>query len=147
MEAVWFLDAESAITGVMATGHGVAAPCDGGVLINTSRMRGVRVDPEAQTPPPGATHQLRPLYSNLTSSTRSVPSSRTTRAAWRRIGTSSVIVNEHDGYVREVAGGVLGNVSVVTGARVTHWRENTTMVSKIPALSSRGAGEEGGGVL
>jgi hypothetical protein len=35
--------------GVMATGHGVAASCDGGVLINTSRMRGVRVDPEAQT--------------------------------------------------------------------------------------------------
>ena len=35
--------------GVMATGHGVAAPCDGGVLINTSRMRGVRVDPVART--------------------------------------------------------------------------------------------------
>ena len=35
--------------GVMATGHGVASPCDGGVLINTSRMKGVRVDPEAQT--------------------------------------------------------------------------------------------------
>ncbi|MBA3794947.1 MAG: FAD-binding oxidoreductase [Rubrobacter sp.] len=32
--------------GVMATGHGVAAPCDGGVLINTSRMKGVHVDPE-----------------------------------------------------------------------------------------------------
>src|ERR687890_2210818 len=35
--------------GVMATGHGVGAPCDGGVLINTSRMRGVRVDPVART--------------------------------------------------------------------------------------------------
>jgi FAD/FMN-containing dehydrogenase len=35
--------------GVMATGHGVASPCDGGVLINTSRMRGVRVDPAAKT--------------------------------------------------------------------------------------------------
>jgi FAD binding domain-containing protein/berberine-like enzyme len=35
--------------GVMATGHGVGVPCDGGVLINTSRMRGVRVDPVAQT--------------------------------------------------------------------------------------------------
>ena len=34
--------------GVMATGHGVGAACDGGVLINTSRMRGVRVDPVAQ---------------------------------------------------------------------------------------------------
>jgi FAD binding domain/Berberine and berberine like len=35
--------------GVMATGHGVGAACDGGVLINTSRMRGVRVDPVAET--------------------------------------------------------------------------------------------------
>jgi FAD/FMN-containing dehydrogenase len=35
--------------GILATGHAVAAPCDGGVLINTSRMRDVRVDPEAQT--------------------------------------------------------------------------------------------------
>src|SRR5215203_5095591 len=34
---------------VMAAGHGVASACDGGVLINTSRMKGVRVDPEAQT--------------------------------------------------------------------------------------------------
>src|ERR671913_1838048 len=32
--------------GVMATGHGVAAPADGGALINTSRMNGVHVDPE-----------------------------------------------------------------------------------------------------
>ena len=35
--------------GVMATGHGVGVPCDGGVLINTSRMKGVRVDPVART--------------------------------------------------------------------------------------------------
>src|ERR687885_419632 len=35
--------------GVLATGHAVATPCDGGVLINTSKMRGVRVDPKAQT--------------------------------------------------------------------------------------------------
>jgi FAD/FMN-containing dehydrogenase len=34
---------------VMATGHGVAAPADGGVPINTSRMKGVRVDPETRT--------------------------------------------------------------------------------------------------
>ena len=34
--------------GVMATGHGVAAPADGGVLINTSRMKGVHVDPETR---------------------------------------------------------------------------------------------------
>jgi FAD/FMN-containing dehydrogenase len=35
--------------GVMATGHGVGVPCDGGVLINTSNMRGVRVDPVSRT--------------------------------------------------------------------------------------------------
>ena len=35
--------------GVMDTGHGVGAPCDAGVLINTSRMRSVRVDPVAKT--------------------------------------------------------------------------------------------------
>jgi FAD/FMN-containing dehydrogenase len=35
--------------GVMATGHGVAAPTDGGVLINTSRMKGVHVDPQTRT--------------------------------------------------------------------------------------------------
>src|SRR5829696_232734 len=35
--------------GVMATGHGVGTPADDGVLINTSRMRGVRVDPESRT--------------------------------------------------------------------------------------------------
>src|SRR5918911_4830986 len=35
--------------GVLATGHGVASPCDGGVLVNTSQMRSVRVDPAAKT--------------------------------------------------------------------------------------------------
>lgn len=35
--------------GVMATGHGVGMPCDGGLLINTSGLRGVQVDPGAQT--------------------------------------------------------------------------------------------------
>jgi FAD/FMN-containing dehydrogenase len=35
--------------GVMATGHGVGAPCDGGLLVNTSRMRGARIDPVART--------------------------------------------------------------------------------------------------
>lgn len=35
--------------GVLATGHGVANPCDGGVLVNTSGMRGVSVDAESQT--------------------------------------------------------------------------------------------------
>jgi FAD/FMN-containing dehydrogenase len=35
--------------GVMATGHGLAALPQGGVLINTSRMKGVYIDPIAQT--------------------------------------------------------------------------------------------------
>src|SRR5215218_8226296 len=35
--------------GVMATGHGVGTPADGGVLINTSRMRGASVDPVLRT--------------------------------------------------------------------------------------------------
>lgn len=35
--------------GVMATGHGVGIPCDGGVLINTSRMKGVEIDSGRRT--------------------------------------------------------------------------------------------------
>ena len=35
--------------GVMATGHGVAALPHGGVLVNTSRMKGVHIDPVART--------------------------------------------------------------------------------------------------
>jgi FAD/FMN-containing dehydrogenase len=35
--------------GVMATGHGAASLPHGGVLINTSRMKGVHIDPAAQT--------------------------------------------------------------------------------------------------
>jgi FAD/FMN-containing dehydrogenase len=34
---------------VMATGHGTAAPWDGGLLVNTSRMTGVHIDPQART--------------------------------------------------------------------------------------------------
>jgi hypothetical protein len=34
---------------IQATGHGVSIPADGAVLINTSRMAGVRVDPAART--------------------------------------------------------------------------------------------------
>ena len=49
MAAVRFARELGVGVGVMATGHGVGAPCDGGVLINTSRMRGVRVDPVART--------------------------------------------------------------------------------------------------
>jgi FAD/FMN-containing dehydrogenase len=49
MAAVRFARDAGMGVGVMATGHGVGVPCDGGVLINTSRMRGVRVDPVART--------------------------------------------------------------------------------------------------
>ena len=49
MAAVRFARDLGVGVGVMATGHGVGAPCDGGVLVNTSRMRGVRVDPVART--------------------------------------------------------------------------------------------------
>jgi FAD/FMN-containing dehydrogenase len=49
MLAVRFaLDAGIGI-GVMATGHGVGVPCDGGLLINTSKMRGVTVHSQSQT--------------------------------------------------------------------------------------------------
>jgi FAD/FMN-containing dehydrogenase len=34
---------------VQSTGHGIAYPCDGGLLVNTSRLGGVRVDPESRT--------------------------------------------------------------------------------------------------
>jgi FAD/FMN-containing dehydrogenase len=49
LSAVRLARAEGLSVGVMATGHGVATPCDGSVLINTSRMNGVRVDPVTQT--------------------------------------------------------------------------------------------------
>jgi len=41
-------DADLAVA-VQATGHGVAVPADGAVLINTRRMRCVRVDARART--------------------------------------------------------------------------------------------------
>lgn len=47
--AVRFARDEGYGVGVMGTGHGVGAPCDGGVLVNTARMRGVRIDPVRQT--------------------------------------------------------------------------------------------------
>jgi FAD/FMN-containing dehydrogenase len=49
MAAVRFANEAGMGVGVMATGHGVGAPCEGGVLINTSNMRGVRVDPVDRT--------------------------------------------------------------------------------------------------
>jgi hypothetical protein len=54
LAAVRFARDERLGIGVMATGHGVGTPCDGGLLVNTSRMRGVRVDPAAQTARVGA---------------------------------------------------------------------------------------------
>jgi FAD/FMN-containing dehydrogenase len=48
LSAVRLARDEGAGAGVMATGHGVGILCDGGVLVNTSRMRGVRVDSVAQ---------------------------------------------------------------------------------------------------
>jgi FAD/FMN-containing dehydrogenase len=49
MASVRFARERSLGVGVLATGHGVASPCDGGVLVNTSSLRGVRVDPAART--------------------------------------------------------------------------------------------------
>jgi FAD/FMN-containing dehydrogenase len=49
ISAVRFARERGLGVGVLATGHGVASPCDDGILINTSRMRGVRIDPEART--------------------------------------------------------------------------------------------------
>ena len=40
--------------GVMATGHGVGTPANGGLLINTSRMGGVSIDPVLRTARVGA---------------------------------------------------------------------------------------------
>ena len=47
--------------GVMSTGHGVGICCDGGLLINTSQMRGVQIDPLMQT----ATVEAGALWKNV----------------------------------------------------------------------------------
>ncbi len=47
--AVRLARAEGLGVGVMATGHGTTAPCDGGLLIATAGMRDARVDPVART--------------------------------------------------------------------------------------------------
>ena len=47
--AVRLARAEGRGVAVMATGHGVATACDGGVLVNTSRMRAVTIDPLARS--------------------------------------------------------------------------------------------------
>ena len=48
-EAVSYAAAEGLPVAVQATGHGLAAPTDGGVLISTRRMTGVEVDPAGRT--------------------------------------------------------------------------------------------------
>ncbi|MBN3930682.1 FAD-binding oxidoreductase [Streptomyces verrucosisporus] len=48
VEAVRFAAAGDLPVGVQATGHGIAAPAEGGVLVGTRRMNSVRVDPAAR---------------------------------------------------------------------------------------------------
>jgi FAD/FMN-containing dehydrogenase len=52
--AVRFARTERLGVGVMATGHGTATPCHGGVLVNTSRMTDVHVDPVMRSARVGA---------------------------------------------------------------------------------------------
>jgi hypothetical protein len=47
--AVRFARQQGLGVGVLATGHGVANPCDAGVLVNTPRMCGVSVDPASRS--------------------------------------------------------------------------------------------------
>jgi FAD/FMN-containing dehydrogenase len=42
--AVQYANTQGLDVGVMVTGHGAGRPCDGGLLINSSRMRGVTID-------------------------------------------------------------------------------------------------------
>ncbi len=46
---VTFAAAHDFPVGVMGSGHGQPVPCAGGILINTSLMRGVEIDPETRT--------------------------------------------------------------------------------------------------
>lgn len=45
-EAVIFAREHALGVGVMSTGHGIGTRCNGGILINTSQLRGVIVDPD-----------------------------------------------------------------------------------------------------
>jgi FAD/FMN-containing dehydrogenase len=47
--AVRFASEHDLGVGVMATGHGVGKPCNGGLLLNTSQMRVVKIDPSTRT--------------------------------------------------------------------------------------------------
>ena len=79
--------------GVMATGHGVGAPCDGGVLINTSRMRGVRVDPEAQT----ARVEAGALWADVTSGEAAQGASTITQQLVKRM-----LLSDEQTYIRKL---------------------------------------------
>jgi hypothetical protein len=59
--AVAFAAAHDLPVGVMGSGHGQPIPCEGGVLLNTSRMRGVTIDPETRVIPLAHQHGLAPL--------------------------------------------------------------------------------------
>ncbi|WP_131738110.1 FAD-binding oxidoreductase [Actinomadura roseirufa] len=71
--AVEYAAAQGLPVGVQNTGHGLPLPADGGLLISTGRMTGLRVDPEARTAwieagvrwsqvvPEAAEHGLAPL--------------------------------------------------------------------------------------
>ncbi|MBD0862708.1 FAD-binding oxidoreductase [Gordonia sp. zg691] len=54
VEAVRFAAEEDLRIAVQATGHGTGRPADGGLLINTSRLTSVTVDPAARTARVGA---------------------------------------------------------------------------------------------
>jgi len=47
--AVNFAREQNLRVAVQSTGHGIAYPCDGGLLINTSRMTDIQIDPQSQT--------------------------------------------------------------------------------------------------
>lgn len=49
LEAVSFARKNGLTVAVQSTGHGVIRKADGAMLINTSRMKDLRIDPEAQT--------------------------------------------------------------------------------------------------
>jgi FAD/FMN-containing dehydrogenase len=49
LATVQFANGANIGVGILATGHGVGSLCNGGILINTSKMRGVIIDPITQT--------------------------------------------------------------------------------------------------
>ncbi len=47
--SVNFAREQNLLVAVQSTGHGIAYPCDGGLLINTSRMINIQIDQQART--------------------------------------------------------------------------------------------------